>query len=357
MSVALIDMTKATRGHFFEDFRLGQDIVHAVPRTVTTGDVALFSALYGMRFALQSSDAFAQGCGLERAPIDNLLLFHVIFGKTVPDVSLNAVANLGYAECRFLAPAWPGDSFTARSEVIGLRENANRRTGIVYVRSTGYNQRGEAVLTFIRWVMVNKRNIDAAAPDTVVPEMAPQVASDSIVVPKGLDFSRYDRALSGSAFGFEDYTVGERIDHIDGMTIEEAEHQIATRLYQNTAKGHFDAVLQKSSRFGRRIVYGGHIISLARSLSFNGLANGCLVAAVNGGRHVNPAAAGDTIYAWSEILEKQVLANRPDIGALRVRTVATKDIDGATFPAPGGEDEAAVLLDLDYWLLMPRDIS
>lgn len=353
----MIHMTKATRGNFFEDFRLGQDIVHAVPRTITTGDVALYSALYGMRFALQSSDAFAQTCGLGRAPIDNLLLFHVIFGKTVPDISLNAVANLGYAECRFLAPAWPGDSFTAVSEVIGLRENANGRTGIVYVRSTGYNQHGAAVLTFIRWVMVNKRNAEAAAPDTVIPHMAPEVAGASVLIPAELDFSRYDRALAGSRFGFDDYAVGERIDHIDGMTIEEAEHQIATRLYQNTAKGHFDSVLQKTSRFGRRIVYGGHIISLARSLSFNGLANGCVVAAINAGRHVNPAAAGDTIYAWSGILEKQVFADRPDIGGLRVRTIATKDIDAATFPAPGGESEAAVLLDFDYWLLIPRNIS
>lgn len=90
-------MAKSTNGNFFEDFRLGQEIVHAVPRTVTTGDVSLYSALYGMRFAVQSSDAFARSVGLKGAPIDDLLLFHVIFGKTVPDISLNAVANLGYA--------------------------------------------------------------------------------------------------------------------------------------------------------------------------------------------------------------------------------------------------------------------
>ncbi|WP_112664412.1 MaoC family dehydratase [Microvirga flavescens] len=350
-------MAKASSGNFFEDFRLGQEIVHAVPRTITTGDVALYSALYGMRFAMQSSDAFAQSCGLARAPIDNFLLFHVIFGKTVPDISLNAVANLGYAECRFLAPAWPGDSFTARSEVIGLRENANGKTGIVYVRSTGYNQHGVAVLTFVRWVMVNKRDASVAAPDTVIPELASEVAGDAIVIPDGLDFSGYAPSLAGSPYFFDDYGPGERIDHIDGMTIEEAEHQIATRLYQNTAKGHFDAVLQASSRFGRRIVYGGHIISLARSLSFNGLANGCVVAAINGGRHVNAAAAGDTIYCWSEVLDKCTFPERTDIGALRVRTIATKDLDCASYPAPGGQEEASVLLDLDYWLLIPRSAA
>ncbi|WP_210496882.1 MaoC family dehydratase [Microvirga antarctica] len=350
-------MGKASHGNFFEDFAIGQEIVHAVPRTITQGDVALYSALYGMRFALQSSDAFAQACSLPRAPIDNLLLFHVIFGKTVPDVSLNAVANLGYAECRFLEPAWPGDSFTARSTVIGLRENANGKTGIVYVRSMGFNQRGDAVLTFVRWVMVNKRDAAAPAPEVVVPLTDAQVNGEALALPPGLDFSTYDAAVAGSAYRFEDYAVGERIDHIDGMTIEEAEHQIATRLYQNTAKGHFDAVLQKAGRFGRRIVYGGHVISLARSLSFNGLANGCLVAAINGGRHVNAAAGGDTIYCWSEILAKQDFPERHDIGALRVRTIATKDLACDTFPSPGGEAEASVLLDLDYWLLMPRSVS
>jgi 2-methylfumaryl-CoA hydratase len=350
-------MAKASHGNFFEDFRLGQEIVHAVPRTVTEGDVALYSALYGMRFAAQSSDAFAQSCGLPRAPIDNLLLFHVIFGKTVPDVSLNAVANLGYAECRFLSPAWPGDSFTARSTVIGLRENANGKTGIVHVRSVGRNQRGEVVLSFTRWVMVNKRDVASPAPETVVPMMASQVAGDALVIPDGLHFSSYDKTLAGSPYLFDDYTLGEKIDHIDGMTIEEAEHQIATRLYQNTAKGHFDAVSQKASRFGRRIVYGGHIISLARSLSFNGLANGCVLAAINGGRHVNPAAAGDTVYCWSEILEKHAFPERADIGALRVRTIAMKDIAAAAYPTPGGEAEASVLLDIDYWLLMPRSVS
>jgi 2-methylfumaryl-CoA hydratase len=348
---------KSSRGNFFEDFCIGQELTHAVPRTITAGDVALYSALYGMRFGLQSSDAFAQANGLPCAPIDNLLLFHVIFGKTVPDISLNAVANLGYAECRFLAPAFPGDSFTARSEVIGLKENSSGKTGIVYVRSTGYNQRGIAVLSFIRWVMVNKGDANATAPDAVVPHYVTSVDPKSLAIPENLDFARYDGQLGGGNFFLEDYAMGEKIDHVDGMTIEEAEHTLATKLYQNTAKGHFDALLQKSSRFGRRIVYGGHVMSLARSLSFNGLANGCVFAGINGGRHVNPAAAGETVYCWSEILETSVLPDRTDVGSMRVRTIATRDTPCAEFPIAGGPTEGSVLLELDYWLLVPRKSS
>jgi 2-methylfumaryl-CoA hydratase len=346
--------SKSTSGNFFEDFRLGQEFRHAVPRTITTGDVALYSALYGMRFPIQSSDAFARSVGLMRAPIDNLLLFHVVFGKTVPDISLNAVANLGYADCRMLKSAYPGDSFTGRSKIIGLRENSNGKTGIVHVRSSGFNQHGEEVLSFVRWVMVNKRDVAAAAPEAVTPQMPDHVEPGRLTVPEGLDLGAYDWAIAGSPHHFDDYDIGERIDHIDGMTIEEAEHQIATRLYQNTAKGHFDERLQRASRFGRRIVYGGHVISLARALSFNGLQNAVFVAAINGGRHVNPAAAGDTIYCWSQVLDKQPVAGRTDLGALRLRTVATKDLPCAGFPEPTGADEASILLDLDYWVLMPR---
>ena len=79
-------MSKSGGGNFFEDFKLGQVIRHATPRTVTSGDVALYLGLFGGRFTVQSSDAFAQAIGYPHAPIDDLLVFHVVFGKTVPDI-------------------------------------------------------------------------------------------------------------------------------------------------------------------------------------------------------------------------------------------------------------------------------
>src|SRR5256714_15525854 len=135
-------MSENLAGIFFEDFRLGQVIRHATPRTVTVGDVALYNGLFGPRFAVQSSDVFARAIGYPRSPVDDLLVFHVVFGKTVPDISLNAVANLGYAACRVLAPVYPGDTLNAGSEVIGLKENSSRKTGIVFVRSIGHKQDG-----------------------------------------------------------------------------------------------------------------------------------------------------------------------------------------------------------------------
>ncbi len=267
-------MTKTGTGNFFEDFRIGQMIRHATPRTVTVGDVALYNGLFGPRFAVQSSDAFAQAIGYPRAPVDDLLVFHIVFGKTVPDISLNAVANLGYAGCRFLAPVYPGDTLTAVSEVIGLKENSSRKTGIVFVRSTGCKQDGSKVLEYVRWVMVRKRDEAAPARGDHVPRVPEAVLPNTLgdACPP-LDVAAYDVALAGSPHRFGDYAVGEKIDHVDGITVEEAEHQIATRLYQNTARIHFDQFSAAQGRFGRRLIYGGHVISLARALSFNGLAN------------------------------------------------------------------------------------
>ena len=348
---------KARRGNFFEDFAVAQVLTHATPRTITAGDVTLYTGLYGSRFAVQSSDVFARAIGYGCAPVDDLLVFHTVFGKTVPDVSLNAIANLGYAEGRFLRPVYPGDTLRAVSEVIGVRENANRASGVVYVRTTGCNQNGETVLEYVRWVMVRKRDPQSPAPSPVVPKLAERVDPATLghAVPE-IDVGRYDFPLAGSPYRWGDYAVGEKIDHVDGMTLEEAEHQIATRLYQNTAKLHFNQLEQAQGQFKRRLVYGGVAISLARALSFNGFANAFHVAAINGGRHVAPCFAGDTIYAWSEVLEKAELAGRRDVGALRVRLVAVKNRGCADFPLrnAAGDYAEGVILDLDLWLLLPR---
>ncbi len=345
---------KTDPGRFFEDFRIDETIVHATPRTVTDGDAALYIALYGSRFAVPSADSFARAIGYPARPIDDLLVFHIVFGKTVPDISLNAVANLGYADCRFLKPVFAGDTLSAVSQVIGLKENSNRKTGIVYVRSRGTNQRGETVLDYVRWVMVRKRDESARPAVEHVPDLPAAVAPANLgAACPMIDGQAYDLALAGSPHRFGDYRPGERIDHVDGMTVEEAEHQIATRLYQNTARVHFDAVAAKETRFGRRLIYGGHVISLARALSFNGLGNAFHVAAINGGRHASPLFAGDTVFAWSEVKEAADLPGRQDVGALRLRTVATRDTLCRDFPGAEGDDPA-VLLDLDYWVLMPR---
>ncbi len=345
-------MSKTNPGNFFEDFYVGQKIKHATPRTISTGDVALYTSLYGSRFAVQSGDSFAEAVGYKQSPVDDLLVFHIVFGKTVADISLNAVANLGYADCRFLKPVYPGDSLTASSEIIGVKQNSNGKTGVVYVRSSGRNQRGEVVLEYVRWVMVRKADLAAPAPETVVPDLPQIVAVNDLgsACPH-INNECWDTQLAGSPCMWGDYRPGETIDHVDGMTVENAEHMMATRLYQNTAKVHFNQLEQKHSRFGQRLIYGGHVISLARALSFNGLANGFHIAAINGGSHLAPLFAGDTVYAWSKVLDSCDLPGRSDVGALRIRTNAAKNANCLQLPEKPDEN---LILELDYWVIFPK---
>jgi 2-methylfumaryl-CoA hydratase len=346
----------ASRGRFFEDFKLGEIVRHATPRTVTSGDAAFYAALYGGRFAVQCSDVFAHQIGYRKSPIDDLLVFHIVFGKTVADISLNAVANLGYSSCRFLAAVYPDDTLSVVSEIIGLKENSNRQSGVVYVRSQGFNQHGDLVLDFVRWVMVRKRDSTSPVASAHVPVLPKALRPDGLgdACPQ-IRVAHYDSQAAGCSRRFADYSQGERIDHVDGATIEEAEHQLATRLYQNTARVHFNQFLESRGRFGKRLVYGGHVISIARALSYNGLANAFHLSAVNAGRHVAPVFAGVTIFAWSEVLDKAEIPGRGDVGALRLRTIATGDRTCSDFPFMSGDAyEAGVVLDLDYWVLLPQ---
>ena len=195
--------------------------------------------------------------------------------------------------------------------MIGLKQNSNGKTGVVYVRTTGLNQHDDVVMEYVRWVMVRKRDIDTPAPETVVPDLPRAIAADQLVVPEGLNFTNYDFTLAGERHRWDDYEIGEQIDHVDGVTIEEAEHMMATRLWQNTAKVHFDTSARPD---GSRL--------------------------------------GDTVRAWSEVIDKAE-TDAPGVGAIRLRLVATKG--GAPFKLKGADGKylPEVLLDLDYWALIP----
>jgi 2-methylfumaryl-CoA hydratase len=353
---------KATRGNYFEDFQVGMRLQHPVPRTVHGGDLALYIALTGARNPLSSSTELARSLGLQRECAHDLLAFHLVFGKTVGQVSQNAVASLGYARVLFHRPVYPGDTLLAESDVIGLRELSSGKAGVVYVTTRGFNQKGQLVLSFHRWVMVEKRDPSVRSGVDHVPSLPAVVPAAELPVPDGLNLARFEQLAwtTGGRHRFEDYVVGERIHHVDGMTIEEADHVQATRLYQNGARVHFDQHQARASRFGRRLVYGGHVISVAHALSFNGLENVLRMAAWNGGTHANPTFAGDTIYAWTDVLDAAPVSD--DLGALRLRLVACKDVDPraeeVSLEVAGADGKVApdprVVLVLDYWGLIPR---
>ncbi len=357
-------MSKATTGNFFEDFALGMTLRHPTPRTVHGGDLSLYIGLTGDRRALHSSTEFAKSLGFNREVVHDLLAFHIVFGKSVGQVSLNAVANLGYSNVRFCSPVYPGDTLRSESEVIGLRETSSGKAGVVYVTTRGFNQRDKEVLSFHRWVLVNKRDPSVKSGVSEVPDLPSEVTVDQLPIPTEMNLERFAdlRWATGGEALWDDYEVGERIHHVDGMTIDEVDHATATRMYQNTAKVHFNLHKMQSSRFGKRLIYGGHIISLAHSLAINGLENLLTMAAWNSGAHANPTFAGDTIYAYTDVLAREAIPGRTDVGALRMRLVAVKNADPSAEEVPLMIDsdkgkrvyDPRVVLDLDYWGLIPR---
>lgn len=346
---------KVNKGNFFEDFSLNQEITHPLPRTISEGDVSFYIALTGSRFALHSSEIMAKELGYKKRPLDDLLMFHLTFAKSVQDISLNAIANLGYAEVHFVHPVFVGDTISLKSKVIGLKENSSGKSGVVYVHSIGYNQNDEEVLNLKRWVMVHKKDHSIRSYINEVPEFreSTEIKKD-IFIPK---VKNINTDYTGGEYFFEDYEVNERLNHNEGITINNSDHTLATKLYQNNAKVHFDDFMMKDSAIGERLIYGGHIMSLMRSISFNGLQNAFWIYSINAGVHANPSVAGDTIYCYTEILEKIELDNRSDIGLLRLRSIVTKNkksCDVENIKDENGKYIKNIVLDLDYTLVIPK---
>jgi 2-methylfumaryl-CoA hydratase len=205
--------------------------------------------------------------------------------------------------------------------------------------------------------MIKKRGKapSPAAESPVVPTLPDSVPADALWVDSSL---AEPRDVTGARWGFDDYAVGERIDHYDAMAVNPSDHMAFTRLFQNSAKVHFDA----HGMNGQPLVYGGVVISHAYAIAYNGLESRLGIVAINAGAHANPTYAGDTLYAWSEVLETHPIDDR--VGALRVRTVAVKNHDPAAEPIPLRVEDPkrpgktayhpAVVLDLDYWELVAR---
>jgi len=339
--------SKSDQGNFFEDFKLNHVFHCAIPRHLTVGDISQYIAFTG--------DRTPRFCD-SRMEIHPLCLFHLVLGQTVRDISLNARANLGYAGLLWFRPVFAGDTISTRAEIVGLKENSNKKTGIVYVKTKAENQKGKAVLEYLRWVMVKKKNAKETTIYFENPEIPKLIKELDVKHLHPIKDAIPNKRITGGPFYFEDYQEGERISHMDGITVNSSDHMAFTKHFQNSAKIHFDALLTD----GKPLVFGGFPMSLAYALSFNGFQNRTGICAINGGTHANPVYAGDTLYAFTEVLKKQAFDSEVKTGALRNRLVVVKnqrvdDPDNFAIQMddpkkPGKKTyNPHVVLDLDYW--------
>jgi len=145
-------------GRCFEDFEVGDVYVHPLGRTITSVDNSWFTLLTLNTNKVHFDHHYAAGTEFGRPLVNSAFTLALVTGMTVPDLSQNAMANLGWDEVRLPAPVFEGDTLYARSEVLDKRESKSRpNVGIVHVRTVGFNQDNVDVITFKRAIMVYKR--------------------------------------------------------------------------------------------------------------------------------------------------------------------------------------------------------
>ena len=151
--------SRGWEGRFLEDFAVGDIYEHAHGRTISEADNTWFSLVTNNPHDLHSNADYASRTEFGKPLVVSTLTLAIVTGLSVPDVSQNAVANLGWDEVRLVAPVFAGDTLYALSEVLEVRHSQSRPgQGIVRVRTTGRNQRGETVITFERTVLVPARS-------------------------------------------------------------------------------------------------------------------------------------------------------------------------------------------------------
>ena len=155
---------RETFGRYLDDFVAGDEFVHWPGRTITEYDDTLFAALPMNQHPVHSAAAYAEGTQHGQRLVVGTLVFSLVVGMTVRDISGRAIANLQYDAVRHLGPAFHGDTIYARSTVLGVRRSERRPDrGVLEVETIAENQRGEPVLSFRRSVLLPCRPADGGA--------------------------------------------------------------------------------------------------------------------------------------------------------------------------------------------------
>ena len=152
-------MKQSCLGLYFEEFEVGSEIKHALSKTIFESDNNLFSLMTMNHHPVHTNVDYASHNQHGQVLVVGTLVFSLVVGMTVPDISGKAIANLGYESIKHIAPTFVGDTIYARTKILDKRESKSKADrGIVYVETIGYNQRGEEVISFRRNVLLKKQN-------------------------------------------------------------------------------------------------------------------------------------------------------------------------------------------------------
>lgn len=151
-------MQPASIGNYFEDFKIGEVVHHSLSKTIFESDNNLFCLLTMNYHPVHTNADYASHQQHGKILVVGTLVFSLVVGFTVPDISGKAIANLDYEKIEHLAPSFVGDTLYARTEVLDARPSKSKPDrGIIYVETTGYNQDGKDVIRFRRHVLIKRR--------------------------------------------------------------------------------------------------------------------------------------------------------------------------------------------------------
>lgn len=154
-------MKQSVLGLYFEDFVEGEEIVHSLSKTIFESDNNLFSLLTMNHHPVHTNIDYAQKNQHGKIMVVGTLVFSIVVGMTVPDISGKAIANLGYENVKHLAPVFINDTLYAKTKILSKRaSNSKPDRGIVYVETIGFNQNNEKVISFRRNVLIKKAEYD-----------------------------------------------------------------------------------------------------------------------------------------------------------------------------------------------------
>jgi acyl dehydratase len=151
-------MEASKLGNFYEDFQIGSEIDHQLSKTIFESDNNLFSLLTMNHHPIHLNEDYCKDEKYGKILVVGTLVFSLVVGITIPDISGKAIANLNYEKIDHLNPVFIGDTIYAKTKILEKRESKSRKdAGIVRVETFGFNQDGKNVISFIRNVLIKKR--------------------------------------------------------------------------------------------------------------------------------------------------------------------------------------------------------
>ncbi|MGC9666152.1 MaoC family dehydratase [Planosporangium sp. 12N6] len=308
-------MTELTvGGPYFEDLRVG-DVFDTTPAvTLTAGHATAHQQIVGGRLRLPLDEPLSRRVlGAQTAMAHPALVWDVAIGQSTV-VTQRVVANLFYRGFAFHRAPVLGDTLRTRTEVVALRQNRSRPTGLAALRITTTDQHDRPVLDFWRCAMLPMRDpgVDTGHHADLADVGAAPSATLMGGFAAGFDLAAYRSAVPGE----HGVTTGTTW-RITGGDVVTSAPELA-RLTLNVAAVHHDEFAQP----GGRLVYGGHPIGIAMAQVSRAIPNLVTVAGWHGCDHTGPVREGDTLYSTVTVEAVETLATGGCLAHLRVRVRA-----------------------------------